>query len=96
MADGLSTGIPDSTYGRSVSQHSATPADVCAHNTSEIRLVNCTIRSLVVARERSTILLRDCRIHGDVLAADTATVKLVGCTVDGQVERDPGATLIRE
>ncbi|MFQ5844253.1 MAG: hypothetical protein ACE5JG_04615, partial [Planctomycetota bacterium] len=69
---------------------------VSTHDTAQIRLVGCTIRSPVVARDRSTAVLERCTVHGDVRATGSATIRLVDCTVTGKVEQDPGAWIHRE
>jgi len=63
---------------------------------SEIRMTNCTITCLVLAKGKATIILQNCKVTGDVRATENGTVRLIGCEVKGNVSKDPGATLIRD
>lgn len=67
-----------------------------AQDRSSITARNCTIQSLVVARDGATIVLMDCRVEGEVRAAGTSSIRLVRTSVTGAKVAEPGATIVEE
>ena len=67
---------------------------VGATESSTIRLRNCKLHCLVLARDNATIILENCELNGPVRATGSGTITLQGCIINGRVENDPGAKLV--
>ncbi len=68
---------------------------VGSDNGSKMRLSNCKITCLVIARENSRMTLENCDITGDVIAVGNAVIELRGCNAKGNMRNDPGAKIIK-